>query len=86
MNDKKDFFSKSFNKNKKEASSTLPAGKPVAEAIVNETVKEIHSGDLSRLTLDIPQELHRRIKIRATEKGLSMKDYAVSLFEKDLLP
>ena len=85
MSDKKDFFSKTFNKNKKEASSILPTGKPVAEAIVNETVKEIHSGDLSRLTLDIPQELHRRIKIRATEKGLSMKDYAVSLFEKDLL-
>ncbi len=86
MSDKKDFFSKSFNKNKKETPSVLSTGKPVAEAIVNETVKEIHSGDLSRLTLDIPQELHRRIKIRATEKGLSMKDYAVSLFEKDLLP
>ena len=86
MSDKKDFFSKSFNKNKKETLSVLSATKPISEALVNETVKEIHSGDLSRLTLDIPQELHRRIKIRATEKGLSMKDYAVSLFEKDLLP
>ena len=78
MSDKKDFFSKSFNKNKKDTPS-------VAEAIVNETVKEIHSGELSRLTLDIPTELHRRIKIRATEKGMSMKDYAQSLFEKDLI-
>ena len=86
MSDKKDFFSKSFNKNKKETLAVLSATKPISEALVNETVKEIHSGDLSRLTLDIPQELHRRIKIRATEKGLSMKDYAVSLFEKDLLP
>lgn len=78
MSDKKDFFSKSFNKNKKATPS-------VQEAIVNETVKEIHSGELSRLTLDIPMELHRRIKIRATEKGMSMKDYAQSLFEKDLI-
>lgn len=78
MSDKKDFFSKSFNKNKKDTPS-------VSEAIVNETVKEIHSGELSRLTLDIPTELHRRIKIRATEKGMSMKDYAQSLFEKDLI-
>ncbi len=78
MSDKKDFFSKSFNKNKKDTPS-------VQEAIVNETVKEIHSGELSRLTLDIPMELHRRIKIRATEKGMSMKDYAQSLFEKDLI-
>lgn len=92
MSDKKDFFSKSFNKNKKEISplqadsgAVLSTGKSVPEAIINETVKEIHAGELSRLTLDIPQELHRRIKIRATQKGLSMKDYAVSLFEKDLL-
>ena len=93
MSDKKDFFSKSFNKNKKDTSSILPLSArsddsylaKTPEAIVNETVKEIHSGELSRLTLDIPTELHRRIKIRATEKGMSMKDYAQSLFEKDLI-
>ena len=85
MSDKKDFFSKSFNKNKKDTPSVSSSLAKTPEAIVNETVKEIHSGELSRLTLDIPTELHRRIKIRATEKGMSMKDYAQSLFEKDLI-
>ena len=85
MSDKKDFFSKSFNKNKKDTPSVSSSLAKASEAIVNETVKEIHSGELSRLTLDIPTELHRRIKIRATEKGMSMKDYAQSLFEKDLI-
>ena len=85
MSDKKDFFSKSFNKNKKDTPSVVSSLTKTPEAIVNETVKEIHSGELSRLTLDIPTELHRRIKIRATEIGMSMKDYAQSLFEKDLI-
>lgn len=80
MSDKKSFFSKSFDKNKKEA-----IVEPVVEPDVNKTVREIHNNDIARLTLDIPQDLHRRVKIKATEKGISIKDYAISLFEKDLL-
>ncbi|NJN35437.1 MAG: hypothetical protein HC817_15450 [Saprospiraceae bacterium] len=80
MSDKKDFFSKSFNKTK--ATAPPPV---VQEVIVNDTVKDIHGVKLARLTLDIPQDMHRRIKIRAAEKGMSMKEYAESLFEKDLM-
>jgi predicted HicB family RNase H-like nuclease len=80
MSDKKDFFSKTFDKNKKTIIS-----EPVTESAVNKTVKEIHGNDIARLTLDIPQELHRRVKIKATELGISIKDYAIGLFEKDLL-
>jgi hypothetical protein len=80
MSDKKDFFSKTFDKNKK----TIVA-EPLTESTVNKTVKEIHGNDIARLTLDIPQDLHRRVKIKATELGISIKDYAIGLFEKDLL-
>lgn len=80
MSDKKNFFSKSFDKNKKAIIEETPV---IAD--VNKTVKEIHQNDIARLTLDIPQALHRRVKIKATELGVSIKDYAISLFEKDLM-
>jgi hypothetical protein len=80
MSDKKDFFSKTFDKNKKTIILETPD-----ESTVNKTVKEIHNNAIARLTLDIPQDLHRSVKIKATELGISIKDYAISLFEKDLL-
>ena len=80
MSDKKDFFSKTFDKNKKTIATV-----PEEEKTVNKTIKEIHSNELARLTLDIPQDLHRKVKIKATEMGISIKDYAISLFERDLL-
>ncbi len=85
MSDKKDFFSKSLNQTKK---TILPSVSetPDPQKVVNTVVKEIQDGGIQRLTLDIPLELHRRIKIRAAERGMSIKDFAISLFEKDLLP
>ena len=80
MSDKKDFFSKTFDKNKKAIVAV-----PEEEKTVNKTIKEIHSNELARLTLDIPQDLHRKVKIKATDMGISIKDYAISLFERDLL-
>ena len=81
MSDKKSFFSNSFDKNKK---NTITP-EPIMEAEVNKTIKEIHSVETARLTLDIPQDMHRRVKIKAAELGISIKDYAISLFEKDLM-
>ena len=81
MSDKKSFFSNSFDRNKK----TVAEIEPVIEAEVNKTIKEIHNIEIARLTLDIPQDLHRRVKIKAAELGISIKDYAISLFEKDLM-
>lgn len=85
MSDKKDFFSKSLNQTKK---TILPSVSETSDSqvVVNTVVKEIQDGGIQRLTLDIPLELHRRIKIRAAERGMSIKDFAISLFEKDLLP
>ena len=89
MNDKKDFFAKSLTKIKPAALIADPsvADVPDPQTVVNTVVKEIQVGanPIQRLTLDIPLELHRRIKIRAAERGLSIKEFAVSLFEKEFL-
>ena len=85
MSDKKDFFSKSLTQTKKSINPSV-SEIPDPQTQVNTVVKEIQDGGIQRLTLDIPLELHRRIKIRAAERGMSIKDFAISLFEKDLLP
>ena len=87
MSDKKDFFAKSLTKTKPTAIIATPSVSeaPDPQTLVNTVVKEIQDGGIQRLTLDIPLELHRRIKIRAAERGMSIKDFAVSLFEKEFL-
>ena len=39
---------------------------------------------LVRLTIDTPERMHKRLKIRAIEKGISMRDYILQLLEKEL--
>ena len=39
---------------------------------------------LVRLTIDTPEQMHKRLKIRAIEKGISMRDYILQLLEKEL--
>lgn len=36
------------------------------------------------ITVRIPEDLHRAIKIKIAQKGVSLKDYLVDLVEKDL--
>ena len=87
MSDKKDFFAKSLTKIKPAITAPPSVSEPIPDpqTVVNTVVKEIQDGGIQRLTLDIPLELHRRIKIRAAERGMSIKDFAVSLFEKEFL-
>ena len=40
--------------------------------------------DLSRLTIDIPQKTHRRLKIMAALQGKSMREYVSELITKDI--
>ena len=40
---------------------------------------------LVRLTIDTPASIHRKLKIRSIEKGLSMRDYILRLLEKELV-
>jgi len=39
---------------------------------------------LVRLTIDTPESMHRKLKIRSIESGLSMRDYVLRLIEKSL--
>ena len=39
---------------------------------------------LVRLTIDTPEGMHRKLKIRSIESGLSMRDYVLRLIEKSL--
>jgi len=39
---------------------------------------------LVRLTIDTPPAMHRKLKIRAIEEGVSMRDYVLTLLEKAL--
>ena len=97
MATKKDFFSQSFTKNKVTATPSVPdepkvvKEKPIPkidkQIAINQVLEDLHepNEDKSmRLTLDISPEMHRKIKMRAAEQGVSMKAYAKSLFEKDL--
>ncbi len=40
--------------------------------------------DLSRITIDIPQESHKQLKIKAAMNGQSMRDIVVELIQKHL--
>ncbi len=39
---------------------------------------------LVRMTIDTPEEMHKRLKIRSVERGISIRDYILRLIEKDL--
>ena len=39
---------------------------------------------LVRLTIDTPEEMHKKLKIKSIEKGISMRDYILLLLEKEL--
>ena len=50
---------------------------------VKATKETIPIGPIKRLTLDIPEELHRRIKTRAVMEGDSMVNILRRLMEKE---
>lgn len=36
------------------------------------------------ITISIPEEMHKELKIKITKKGVLLKDYMTDLIEKDL--
>lgn len=36
------------------------------------------------ITIRVPDELHKQIKIKIAKEGISLKDYVIGLIEKDL--
>lgn len=59
----------------------------VSEEIhTSETVekKEVKKVVLQKMTIEVPKELHKQIKIKVAQNGLKIKDYIIQLVEKDL--
>ena len=56
--------------------------KPDAEQWVHQADKAAPSEKMKRLTLDIPERLHRAIKVRAAEEGETIAQLLRSLFEE----
>ena len=56
--------------------------KPDAEGWVHQQKKKASSEKMKRLTLDIPERLHRAIKMKAAEEGVTIAQQLRNLFEK----
>lgn len=38
---------------------------------------------MSNVNVNLPEELHKKLKMKSAEKGLYLKDYIISLLEKN---
>lgn len=39
---------------------------------------------LVRMTIDTPEDMHKRLKIKSIERGISLRDFVLKLIEKEL--
>jgi hypothetical protein len=53
-----------------------------ARAVAQRAAEKIGQGS-SRLVADIPDSLHRKIKIRAVERGQTVREYLIGLLAND---
>ena len=61
-----------------QATTAVPVTKPKAKP--SNTVKE----RMVRMTIDTPEGMHRKLKIKSIEKGVSMRDYILRLIEREI--
>lgn len=54
--------------------------KPDADENKNESV----NADSKRTSIDIPKELHKKLKLKIVDKDITIKDYLLELLKKDL--
>lgn len=59
-----------------ESKTTSPATKSAKKVVEKEK--------LVRMTIDTPEHIHKKLKIRSVEKGISLRDYILRLIEKEL--
>lgn len=38
--------------------------------------------EVTRLTIDLPQELHKKLKVRCTKVGKTMRDFVIEAIEE----
>lgn len=54
------------------------------KAATEEAVSAIHKQRTVRTSLDIPDDIHKRIKMLSVERGISMKDMMLQFFVEGL--
>jgi predicted DNA binding CopG/RHH family protein len=60
---------------------TIPP-KPKADEWVHQSPPKPRAEKMKRLTLDIPEELHRAIKVRAAQEGMSIAQQLRAMLEQ----
>lgn len=61
-----------------------PATKPkTIEKAIKPPAKE-QKIKLVRMTIDTPEDMHKKLKIKSIEKGISLRDYILRLITKEL--
>lgn len=61
---------------------TKPVAKPKSE--VKAPAKVIEKEKLVRMTIDTPESMHKALKIKSIERGISLRDYILLLIKKEL--
>lgn len=60
-------------------------GRPKKETTIAKSPRSVHPKEgTKRLTLDIPQSLHKQLKLLAIHQEVSMKDYIIQVVERSL--
>ncbi len=66
------------------------------QAILERAVEDIHnptpqketvaklSGDIKKVSMDLPLEMYKAVKFYSVESGISMKDYIAQLIDADM--
>ena len=66
-----------------EETNPIQEVKPI---VVKSTPKPvvIKKEKLVRMTIDTPESMHKKLKIKSVERGISLRDYILKLIEKEL--
>ena len=67
-----------------EATSRVEAAKERKNPVKKTRKLSTNKKDLTRITVDVEKPLHKRIKIKALNQDLSIREYIINLIDKDL--
>lgn len=75
-----------MSKNKIDLGSTLRSSKKKKDVKkIERIVESVHEEKIKRLIVEVPESLHQRVKLNAYQKGMTMKEYIISLLQDDML-
>jgi len=61
----------------KDSSKFLSAKKPVLDSRLEEATQSVIDKKFKRLSLDLDADLHKKLKLAALNKGVSMRDLSI---------